>query len=208
MSDDLGGVVMADLLVVGALRRAFASLREDQGPLNEVFAALEPADRERITRWFSHNDVPVKLAFPREPSDLPGVYVLVMPSEETWEGGIPDEKVGSRWQERYGAIFDVNLSIGCWTDNPEVASWLSWTTAAMMLRYRLELTESGLDAQKLSLLDLAVARDLFPTPAFRRDVRLRARTPAVITTNTWPPLAGIEVVAEGDAPRLHVEVQV
>lgn len=191
---------MIDLQVRDVLRTAYASLLADQDPLEEIFRALDAGERERIKRFFANNEIPVELGFPAEPPGVPGIYLVLGPSQESMEGHYGDALIGTQWYERAGAIFDANLVCSCWSPNADVTSWIAWVTASMLVRYRLDLSAAGLDTQRISMTDFRVAPEMYPTRVYWREVRLMARTHVVVTVAQWPPIREVTITPQADDP--------
>lgn len=196
-------IVQADLMVRDTLRGAFAYLRENPDLLRQMLEGRPDDEATIAERWFSSNEVLIRLGFPSTPVELPGIYVQKMGHSEPQLNQVMGsvfgtEKVGDRWEDTYGTFFQDAVRCMCLSGNADLTVWISMVVEMALLAER-DRDLNDISEQVLSTSDFEVAPELVPPPAYRRDVVLMGKTEATIA-RYFPSLREIGVTARLTIP--------
>ena len=196
-------LIQPELEVVDTLTWALQAIRDDPDVLTEIFGSRPPEEQEEILTFLGQREVPVRLAFPRDPTELPGYYVNLGLSRESNQPigmYVGDEKVSDeRYEEFSGVFFDGSVRVICVaSDNTAIPVWLGEIARWACLRYREALQKRGLLEQMVQITDFEPMPTWFPTLVFRRDVILGFKALATVL-QVYPALRELDVTGEADS---------
>lgn len=200
-------LVQVDLCLQRALEEELRLLRTDATPLREVFEGLPEEDIEVISRTFASLVAPVKLGYPRDVTELPGLFVTLgsmSEAEQTIGEGFGEEVFRHiangvegdplYWEDRSGTFMQSTVRVCCWTENANLTVWLQNVVTWVLLRRRDELTDVGLLEQRIGATDFEPLPRWFPSFAYRRDVTFSAKHAATYV-NRVRPIANVDAEA-------------
>ena len=193
-------MIQPDLIVQDALRKTLLDIHANTALLDDVFAERPDSERLEIRDYLGAHEIPVKLGYPRDAGELPGLYCLLGSGREvnqTIGSRFAEGKQGEMWWEKVGTFMQVNLRVACWTLNANLTVWLANIALWGLLREREALNEQDLVEQQLSMSDFEPLPQWFPDFAYRRDIMLAANYTATVHV-TIPPLREIEVTGTMD----------
>jgi hypothetical protein len=178
-------LVFPDLLVRDTLKAGFEATQRDPSiARDDIFLRMSEGQRDEAAKWFEEHQVPVKLGWPREVTELPGVFVLLQEAGESRPqvgGHFPDPDM--RITET-GTVMNATIRAMCLVNNnADLAVWIASVAYWALLASRQDLETNGrLLEQRLSISDLRPAVEWMPDFAFGRDVSLTAVVPASFLT--------------------------
>jgi hypothetical protein len=177
-------MVQADLIVLDVEREAFAAILRDPEPLRDIFEGRPDDEIQTIIDWFSVNPVKVELGYPRNATELPGLFVSLMTSTESRQligGQFPDSEDDPTpsWTSEYvGSYFNTGVRIACWSINADLTVWLQNIAQSALLSEKANMNHEGLHEQTITVADFGPLPQWFPDFAFRRDLTLSSLHPA------------------------------
>lgn len=188
-------LIQADFLLRDTMTKAFAEVREQPSLLDEIFAGRPKEVRLQIRDFFSGTKIKGKMGYPREASQLPGVYVLIGSADEdiqTIGSTLGERRTFKAYVEQAGAFFRTKIRLACWSTNPDECVYLQNIALWGLLKDRELLNKLDLAEQKVQIADLEPLPRWFPDLVFRRDVVLSALIPQTVSV-TVPEISGVNV---------------
>jgi hypothetical protein len=178
-------LIQPDLLVRDVVLEGLVFLRQNQGPLREIFGDRPETELSDVTEFFATRTVRVELGFPAMPSEVPGMYVSIKSAQEVDPPiGMAmdlDLELTNRVIESRGTFFQTTVSCGCWAESRLLTVWLQNVATWALLQSRDRLSAKALYEQRLGCGDLQPYPQFFPDITYYRDVLLTAKHPQVVT---------------------------
>lgn len=192
-------IIQADLLVKDQLVTFFTALRADAALVDRLFPTRPLAERTEIKAFFQNNVLPIRLGYPRNVADLPGVFLILGMLGETDRGQtigevLSETVTSTTFTEEHGSHFSGVVKCSCMTENGNLTVWLQSLVFAALLLAREDLNTLGIEEQKLSAADFEPMPQWFPSFVFRRDVSLSMTVP-ITAPKDFLKIADIEVTA-------------
>jgi hypothetical protein len=194
------GMIQADLLVRDVMSEGFGSLLTDPSPIRDVFDGRPQDEVATILDWFAANRVKIDLGYPRNATELPGLYISLMTSTEArqliggeFPDGLDDPNPDSQ-SEYSGSFFNTGVRVACWSINADLTVWLQNLAQSFLIGAKQRLNGEGLHEQSITVADFGPLPQWFPDFAFRRDVSLTALHPAT-AKQTFPKIKEVDVTA-------------
>lgn len=172
-------IVQPDVILTDAFPTILKTLKDDAGKLDLIFKNRPAEQLKEIKHFFTENDIPVVLGYPRSATDLPGLFITIGSGTESDDfigGSFPDDEAPG--MDVSGAYFDVSVSIGCIATNANLTVWLAAVALWSLLGLRQFLNDAGIVEQRIQFRDFGPEDRFSPTFTFRRDIVLMGKTPA------------------------------
>lgn len=189
-----------DLILLDTLTTFFSGLQSDSSLIDRLFPTRPPQERAEMREWFETKSVPVRLGYPFDATELPGVFIILGALSEPSSGQTigevltDDIETPSMFTEIHGSHFSCLVRMACWTINANLTVWLQSLVTASLLIARENLNNQGLIEQKLGATDFEPLPQFFPSLAFRRDVSLSMTLPLAVPKD-FGKIENIEVTA-------------
>jgi len=179
-------IVQPDDLVKQVLSNSLAALQADPTPLQFIFQQKSAAELAEIIKFFGNNSINCRFAFPRQVSELPGLYINIAAGAEDdqvigSDFPLPDDQPSGTELEvtsLVGTWLSITVSISCLSTNAALSTWLSSVVLWALIGARYNLNQLGFVKQRLSLRDLSPESRYTPDFVFRRDVAVSGTVPA------------------------------
>jgi len=209
VTDTARGVLQPDLLVRDILQAGFDSLREDATPLQDVFEGRPDEELADIMAWFGEHGVDLRLGYPREAAELPGVFVTIGSSNESQQvvgssyPDLPNVPSDAYISDRVVTWFTTQVRIMAWTLNANLTVWTQNIVQWLILGQRYTLNQQGFLEQGLNVGDFEPLPVWFPDFAYRRDTVLSGKHRALVTVPVLR-IKGVTVTAQAFGGSLPV----
>jgi hypothetical protein len=195
-------IIQPELETLDVLEQAFQAIRKAPDVLLEVFGSRPPDEQQEITTYFAQAHVAIYPAYPRDPTELPGLYVNLGNSSESEQpvGMLAqNEKLSDEsWRETEAAFFRSMVRVLCAAaDNTRLPIWLGEIARWALVGARSHLDSRGLLEQFIQMSDFEPMQQWAPTLVFRRDVLFTVKT-LVTVPRTYPALREITATGEVD----------
>ena len=195
-------IIQPELETLDVLERAFQQIRKEPYVLLEVFGSRPPDEQQEITTYIAQNHIAIYPAYPRDPTELPGLYVNLGNSSEAEQpiGMLAqNEKISNEsWRETETAFFRSMVRVLCAAaDNTKLPIWLGEIARWALVGARSHLDSRGLLEQMIQMSDFEPMQQWAPTLVFRRDVLFTVKT-LVTVPRIFPALREITATATVD----------
>jgi hypothetical protein len=181
--------VSVDLLVKSVVGQALASLKSDPRDVDLIFSRLSVEAREEIKAYFASATIHLRLGWTQHDTELPCVAITLPTEQEDGQyigsrpSGLWVNEAGEQVSSSYadgGKLYQLlvaEFSGACdsavYGGNATETTWIAQALKWMLLRYRTQLENSGLEQQRLVMTDFMPAQDYpQPDPAYTRVVKL------------------------------------
>lgn len=155
---------------------------------------INPTRLARISQYVQKMPLKVIRGFPRTPSDLPCICILLSNDDETQDGLGNIEMDEDTDDELLEVLYSSSYRAEVWSDNGDLTVELYHLLKWALLSGRKDLIKQGLFNQKLGGTDFEPAPEYFPIFVYRRALTFWCQTvESVLLVSSGDPVTGVVI---------------